>query len=77
MKFKEKLYGAHKFDNSNFRNNTSESGTYLNISNFAIETGKRVVNVTNSSFTDNTASKFGGVYYVMGETSYLRMHFEN
>ena len=76
MNVKEKLYGFHKFENSKFENNTSESGTFLNISYFPIEGGTKVINVSNSTFINNTASKFGGVYYILGETSYLRMFFD-
>lgn len=70
---------------SKFENNTSEFGTIFNypINTFGIciyaDTHTRYTTVSNSTFINNTASKFGGVIYIMGNNNvtFTDCHFYN
>jgi len=60
-----KQSGALNFTNSNFENNTSESGTILNLPyyTFLLNIDDGLHYIENCTFVNNTASKFGGVIY--------------
>ncbi len=66
--------GIFKISYSKFENNTSESGTIFNIpyTSFYEYTN---IGVNEVVFTNNTASKFGGVIYSIGEYNAKRMSF--
>jgi len=74
MNEKEKQSGGYTVWYTNFENNTSEYGTIFNVP--YLSHGKdKYIQVYNSSFINNTASKFGGVIYSLGEYSGMRMNF--
>jgi len=70
------LQGVLNIDSSKFVNNTSEYGTIFNFNNFLSGTVV-FVTVANSMFINNTASKFGGVMYSMGQHNYKHISFTN
>ena len=65
--------GIYQITHSNFENNTSESGTIINIPytslNYVV-----YFQVYDCIFINNTASKFGGVIYSVGENNYKRIN---
>ncbi|KAL6612841.1 7 transmembrane sweet-taste receptor of 3 GCPR-domain-containing protein [Neocallimastix sp. 'constans'] len=67
--------GLYVINNSTFVNNTSEYGTILNIKTLEELTGS-TINVTNSEFISNRASKYGGAVYSIGEFSNLHVYFD-
>jgi len=68
--------GEYTVSNSNFENNTSACGTVFNFP--YLTTGKdKIVKVSNSKFINNTASKFGGVIYSVGENNAKSLSFTN
>ena len=77
MDGKKHIFGGHIFNDSNFKNNTSECGTFLNISHLPLDKKEKILNIQNSIFTNNTASKFGGVIYSIGENTHERIIFNN
>jgi len=62
--------------NSTFENNTSECGTIFNFP-YHHPGSDKFIKINNSTFINNTASKFGGVVYSMGEHNPNRMIFTN
>ena len=67
--------GIYRIFSSTFENNTSEYGTIFNIP-YTSTYEFMNVNVNNSTFTNNTASKFGGVIYSIGENNIKRLSFK-
>jgi len=68
--------GTHTISDSNFENNTSECGTIFNFP--YLSRGKdKIIKVSNSKFINNTASKFGGVIYSVGENNDESISFTN
>jgi len=74
----EKYYenGIYTISESKFENNTSESGTIFNFSN--LSPGKyKFIKIINCEFINNTASRFGGVIYSIGEHNHEGLFFQN
>ncbi|KAL6626029.1 hypothetical protein U3516DRAFT_809530 [Neocallimastix sp. 'constans'] len=68
--------GIYNINKSTFINNTSEYGTIINIKKLYENTGCKV-NVLNSLFINNKASKFGGVIYSIGKYNNLHANIIN
>ena len=68
--------GPFSVVSSNFENNTSEIGTIFNLPFFSRgKTATVFISIKDSTFTNNTASKFGGVIF-SGENADL-INFSN
>jgi len=68
--------GCYAISDSKFENNTSESGTIFNFS--YLSSGKyKFIRVNNCKFINNTASRFGGVIYSIGENNPEGILFKN
>jgi len=66
--------GIFKITHSNFENNTSESGTIVYVP-YTSDTYVVYFHVYDCTFTNNTASKFGGVIYSVGKFNNRRLNF--
>jgi len=76
MNAKESYYGTCIFRNSKFVNNTSERGTIINL-NYLNPGNIQYIQIFNSIFINNSASKFGGVIYSLGEYNFNHTLFSN
>jgi len=76
MNEKENNSGGFYISNSKFINNTSEYGTFLNVPFLNKNTGTGI-EIHTSEFTNNTASKFGGIIYSLGEYNNYHMKLVN
>jgi len=63
--------GSYIIQNSTFENNTSESGTIFNFS-FISQGSEKFFTISDLIFINNTASKFGGVVYSIGENNLVK-----
>jgi len=68
--------GRDIISGSNFVNNTSECGTIFNYSSLN-PSSISGIEVKNSKFINNVASKFGGVIYLTGYYDYNYMKFKD
>jgi len=69
------ISGKTIFKRSKFLNNTSEKGTILHIADLNYDTGSKF-EFYNNTFTNNIASKFGGVFYVMNKHEFNLPRFK-
>ena len=77
MNARETLFGTCIFRNSKFVNNSSECGTFININYLNPNNDIKYIQVTDSIYTNNTDSKFGGIIYTLGEYNYMHTLFPN
>jgi len=68
--------GRFRANYTTFTNNKSEYGTFLNVNEFKKGTGSKIV-ITECTFRNNTASKFGGVVYSTGPDNHMHVIFDN
>jgi len=68
--------GLYTVSDSKFENNTSECGTIFNFP--YLSSGRdKFIKVNDTKFINNTASKFGGVIYSVGENNVGSISFTN
>jgi len=73
---REHADGIFRAESSIFENNASEYGTIFNVPYTGLGADTTIlITVANCTFINNTASKFGGVIYSIGEYNARRMAF--